>query len=264
MADPKFLVHDIRAVVTEKSPATTTLRPTVATETDATVTNPAQAVDGSLSSYAELSDATTAVLTVSQFANTRLVSDAGRDWVELSIVGDWANTPDAGDDVQVDYRETGTAGWTLLDNAAGGAEWDGSARTWTITTEAGSNPEAGWEVRLTYTRNAGAGTFRVYDVRAELGGDVVAPTLAEIQEDVDALALAKFETWWATLTAAVEAALETYGATESERVAVLNEVRDRAAAADAYATLTTSAARASAEAYEDLAVGLGFPRYTGS
>ena len=265
MADPQIRVHDLRVVVTQASPATADVRPETATETDATVSNPAQAVDGDLTSYAELSDATTAVLTLSQFANTDRVSDAGRDWVELHITGDWANSPNAGDDLQVDIRGVSSDSWTTLDNAAGGAEWDGSERTWTVTTEVGSNLESAWEVRITYTRAAGAGTFRVFDVRVEIGGDVVAPTAAEIAEDVEELAVARFTQWWDTLVATVEAGVVEFGSSSGERSTLFDSLRDSVSASDAYALagLSSSKARAQAAAYEAAAEAAGFPRFTG-
>ena len=259
-------VSDIRLTVTQSSAAEVELRPAMATEGAASVTNPAQAVDGDVASYAELTDdtASPATLTLSQFPNTTKVSDAGRDFVELTITADWANTPDAGDSLVVKFRGKSTDAWTTVDTSAGGANWDGSARTFEVTTPAGSNLEADWEVALEYTRNVGAGTFQVVDVTAAVGGDVVAPTTAEVEEDVASLASARFAADWATLTAAVDAALGAFGATALERDATLNAVRDQETAADAEATLTAAAARASAAAYADLATSLGVARFTGN
>jgi len=260
MAGSGSKVYDILAVVTQSSPATTSLRPTLAEETDATVANPAHAVDSDLDSYAELDDATSAALLLSVVSNTGRVSDAGRDWVELVVVGDF-DTAAGSEFLSLEFRADG-GNWNSVDSsAASSGNWDPAERTFDITSACASYKEADFEVRFTFFRAGGTGTFRVHDVRVEIGGDVVAPTAAEIEEDVAVLGAAKFDQWYDTLAVTIEAGLAEFGGTAAERTVLLDSVRDSVVALDAQALLPDSLARATAEAYEDVAVGAGSPRY---
>lgn len=223
--------------------ATERVNPSASSVVSGGVTNHANAVDGDVSTAATLATVfgTPARLQAATFGNAAEVSDGGRTAAVLEIMGIWdTQAVTDGDELEVfvgiDPLPVASVG-TITASQGDVVQ----VMTLDITGDLLDDPEADLVVELEAKKTADAadGELTIARLQLRLEGGEAPPTLAEIGEDIDAVALQRFEASYNTAKATLESAFDAFGCTDDpERLALTQAVLDGLTATEAAVSLT--------------------------
>lgn len=135
-----------------------TLRPTVATQIDATLVNGANGYDGNTGTYAELVEATEGARAVANFDGfpAGAIAANKRQSVILEVYASWG-TADGNDKAALYARAKSGDPWTLVTFEQPSAGWgSGTLRQFDITDLVGTEPLTSFDLQVVF-ENLGTG-----------------------------------------------------------------------------------------------------------